>query len=106
LDGKIQLPIGKWKLLVNAACECEQVIVRDEKGDSDNTKLRAASAGTIATNAENVSGYRKHHGQKMEVQAVMGSSLDAVSRYRSGLKRDLYRAIDELLKIKDVGGQR
>ena len=108
LDDKIELPVDEWELPVNRGWECEQVIVRavsgDEEGDTDNTKMRAAAAGTIATKAENVSGNRKHHAQQIEVQALMGSSLDTVSRYRSGLKRELYRAIDKLVKMREEQG--
>ena len=102
LGDKIDLPVKTWELPVNRGWECEQVIVRamsgDEKGDTDNTKGPGVLAGRVV---ENVSGYRNHHARHMEVQAVMGSSLDTVSRYRSGLKRELYHAIDKLLKMRE-----
>jgi hypothetical protein len=72
-----------------------------KKGDNDHTTAPVAVAGRIIPNAENVSGYRKRQAQQMQVQAVMDSSLDAVSRYRSGLKRELYRVIDKLLKMRE-----
>jgi hypothetical protein len=32
----------------------------------------------------------------LEVEAVLGSSVDRLTRYQSALKRDLYRAIETL----------
>ncbi|MGE5056405.1 MAG: hypothetical protein ACM3WP_19765 [Acidobacteriota bacterium] len=39
LDGKIQLPIDKWKLPVNFGWECEQVIVRAVSGDKKAKRI-------------------------------------------------------------------
>ena len=100
-NDKMKLPVDNWELPTNRGWDCEQVIVRatsgDEKGDSDHTTGPAVLGGKIFPDAENVSGYRKHHAQRMEVQAVIGGSLERLSRYRSALKRELYRAIDKLL---------
>jgi hypothetical protein len=43
-----------------------------------------------------------HHqkGNHLEVEAVMGSRLNTLSRYRSGLMRDLYRAIETLRNVQ------
>jgi hypothetical protein len=49
------------------------------------------------------------HRQKdghLEVQAVLGSSLDTMTRYRSTLKRDFYRATETLRKTQEERRER
>ena len=36
----------------------------------------------------------------LEVEAVLGSSLEKMTRYQSALKRDLYRAIEMLRTLQ------
>jgi hypothetical protein len=36
----------------------------------------------------------------LEIEAVMGSALESVTRYQAKLKRDLYRAIETLRKMQ------
>ena len=38
-----------------------------------------------------------HH---LEIEAIMGSALESMSRYQAKLKRDLYRAIETLRKMQ------
>ena len=43
---------------------------------------------------------QKAQGDRLEFEAVLGNSLDGLTRYQSQLKRDLYRAIETLRRIQ------
>jgi hypothetical protein len=45
-------------------------------------------------------GNNSQKGEHLEVEAVLGSTLDKMTRYQSALKRDLYRTIDMLCKLQ------
>ena len=46
------------------------------------------------------SSYNSQKAGHLEVEAVLGSSLDRLTRYQSALKRDLYRAIQTLRSLQ------
>src|SRR5208283_2171203 len=92
--GELKLPIS----------DCEQFTVRAVAGKN---QIRSSASrgptlfqGQVVNELQQSNNFNKQEDDHLEVQAVLRSSLDKLTRYQSALKRDLYRAIDTLGKVK------
>jgi hypothetical protein len=101
---ELQLPVSDWDLPVDRGWDCEQIVIRalaDNDRSSSNTSRGPAVVQNQVVNA--IQNSRNSHQQKgghLEVQAVLGSSLETIARYRSPLKRDYYNATDKLHNLQ------
>jgi hypothetical protein len=98
--GQIKLPVSDWDLPVDRGWDCERIVVRalagnDEK-NSNTWRGPAVVQNQVVPAIEKSYDSHKREGGHLEVQAVLGSSLATMTRYRSALKRDFYSAIDRL----------
>jgi len=98
--GDLKLPISEWDLPVDQGWECDRIIVRAVAGKEESNS-NASRGPTVFQDQilRDLQKSQKHDSQKahhVEVEAVIASSLDKLTRYQSALKRDLYRAIDML----------
>ena len=98
----LKLPISDWDLPIDRGWECERIVVRAVAG-KDETNSSASRGPEVFQNQiiSAIQKSQKHNSQEaghLEVEAVLGSSLEKMTRYQSALKRDLYRAI-EMLRV-------
>jgi hypothetical protein len=96
----LRLPISDFDLPLARGWDCERLVIRAVSAKNTigpNASLRPAviqnqvQPGWHASvkNQNNEAGH-------LEVEAILVSSLTSVTRYRSPLKRDLYKAIEML----------
>ena len=94
----LDLPIKDWDLPIDKGWDCEQIVVRAVAG-KDNRTCNAQHGpamyqGQIVNAIERSQNHDSQEAGHLEVEAVMGSSLEKIVRYESALKRDLYNAIE------------
>lgn len=102
--GHLDLPVSSMDLPLDREWDCERVVVRAVAG-SDSRDVNASRYPIVYQNQvlNGTQSSRSDQSQKvghLEIQAVMGSSLDTMTRYRSALKRDFYRAIETLRAVQ------
>lgn len=102
----LKLPVSHSDLPLDRVWDCERVVVHGVTGEDSSSAhtLRVpavvqnrALSGTQSSRSSN-----NHGNSHLEIQAVMGSTLQTVSRYRSMLKRDLYHALQELRNVQSA----
>lgn len=102
--GDLKLPIHDWDLPLERGWDCERVIVRAVAGDDDSNSHGSSGPavvqGQLLNGVQASQGKCHRHGGHLEVQAVLGSSLSNMTRYRSALKKDFYRAVERLCALK------
>jgi len=100
----LDLPIDATDLPLGPSYVCEKVSIEAvaAKGnvDSDGSSTPKLYDGRFVQNTRKSSLGTHHHTGQLGVRAVLGNSLDALVRYRSGLKHDLYRALDTLRSLQ------
>jgi hypothetical protein len=103
-DGDLKLPIGGRDLPINKGWDCERIVVRAVAGHDKNTSSASRGptvyAGKVLDMLHQSSNQNSQDERHLEVEAVLGSSLDRITRYQSALKRDLYRAMGMLRSIQ------
>jgi hypothetical protein len=103
-NGELTLPVDSGDLPLDRAWDCERVTRSGSCGQRPKDIDRLAwSRGCPEPNIEHGSrGTQppKSTGGHLEIRAVLGGSLDTMTRYRSALKRDLYRAIEMLRAVQ------
>jgi hypothetical protein len=101
---ELALPISEWDLPIDRGWECERIIVRAV--DGKDTSNSSASRGPAVFQNQVISAIQKSQKDNrqeaghLEVEAVLGSSLEKMTRYQSAMKRDLYRAIEMLRNLQ------
>ena len=101
---ELNLPISESDLPIDRGWECERVVVRAVAGKDESSS--SASRGPAVVQNQVMKDFQNsgnHTSQKvghLEVEAVMGNSLEKLSRYQSALRRDLYRAIEMLRTVQ------
>ncbi len=100
----LKLPISGHDLPLDRGWDCERITVR-AVACTDNTNSNASRfPGVFQTQVVHaVQNSQKHNSQvggHLEVEAVLGSALEKMTRYQSRLKNELYRAIETLRKIQ------
>lgn len=98
--GELELPVSDWDLPVDRGWDCERIVVRalagDDRGNSNTSRGPAVWQGQVVNAVQNSQNSHHRAGGHLEVHAVLGSSLETMTRYRSALKRDIYRAFKTL----------
>ena len=101
---ELNLPISESDLPIDRGWECERVVVRAVAGKDESSS--SASRGPAVVQNQVMKDFQNsgnHTSQKvghLEVEAVMGNSLEKLSRYQSALRRDLYRTIEMLRTVQ------
>jgi hypothetical protein len=95
----LHLPINDVDLPLASGWDCERLVVRAVAGEnevgSNASRRPVVIQNQIQPSWHAVKSQANKTG-RLEVEAVLASSLANITRYRSGLKRDLYKAIDML----------
>lgn len=101
----LEIPFEKDDIPLQCGWDCERMVVRGT-AVKDLAQTNAAS-GPQVVNGQPVQGFKAgcnaksdsaHH---LEVEAVLVSTLDRMSRYKSSVKKDLYRAIEALKQLQE-----
>lgn len=106
----LELPISGYDLPLDRGWDCERLVVRAVSG-KDNS-YSSASRGPAVVQGQVINAFQNSqdsNSQKaghLEFEAVLGNSLANMTRYQSVLKRDLYRAIEELRKTQAERSER
>jgi len=106
----LELPIDKGDIPLDRGWDCERLVVRakagKDRGQSD------ASCGSPLVQGEVIDAVRvsrSSHNDNMdhlELEAVLVSTLESVTRYKAKVKRDLYRAIEALHSVQSERRER
>jgi hypothetical protein len=109
-NGQLKLPISSSDLPLGGGWECERLVVRAVAAkDSANS---SASRGPAFVKNQMVTAFQNSHNQQsqkadhLEIEAVLGSALENITRYQARLKRDLYRAIEALRVLQTERSER
>lgn len=101
-SGELRLPISSLDLPLDLGWDCERMVVRalagSDRGTTDTSRGPAVVQNQVVEGVQASHNRHRQTGDQLEVQAVLGSSLETMTRYRSALKRDFYRATDMLRK--------
>ena len=100
----LELPISDDDLPLDRGWDCERLVVRAVSGQ-DTSKSVAARGPAVVQNQvinafQNSQNSNSQEAGHLEFEAVLGNSLANMTRYQTGLKRELYRAIEMLRKIQ------
>jgi len=99
----LELPINNYDLPLDRGWDCERMVVRAAAGEDQRNSNTMCGPGFVqgqivqAVKTSQNSGHQKV--DHLEIEAVMGSALETMTRYQAKLKRDLYRAIETLRKM-------
>ena len=99
--GSVALPIDALDLPIQRGWNCERLIIRTS---ATHDKIQAGAnrgpmldqSGQLRPGYQLRSGTNDNAGKRLEVEAVLGSNLDKLRRYRTALVRERYRAMDAL----------
>jgi hypothetical protein len=99
----LELPISDWDL-VDKGWNCERIIVRAVAGKdviySTASRGPTVYQGKVLDKLLTSRNQNSQQAGHLEVEAVLVSSLDKLTRYQSALRRDLYRAIETLRSLQ------
>ncbi len=88
----------------NVVLDCERMVVRAVAGkdqrNSNTTLSPGVFQGQVIPAVRSSQNSNRQEGDHLEIEAVMGSALENLTRYQTKLKRDLYRAIETLHKMQ------
>jgi hypothetical protein len=97
---ELKLPINDWDLPIDRGWDCERLVVRAIAGkdlsNSSGSRGPAVVKNQIVNAFQNSGNHTSQEVGHLEVEAVLGSALEKMTRYQSTLRRDLYRAIEML----------
>ena len=100
----LELPISGWDLPLDRGWDCERIVVRAVAGkDTSNSSASRGPAvfqNQVVNAVQTLQNNNHRKVGHLEVEAVLGSSLEKMTRYQSALKRDLYRAIETLRTVQ------
>jgi hypothetical protein len=103
-DRELNLPIGESDLPIDRGWECERVVVRAIAGKDESTSSASRGPAVVQNQVmkafQNSGNHISQNVGHLEVEAVMGNSLEKLSRYQSALRRDLYRTIESLRAVQ------
>jgi len=101
---ELKLPISDYDLPLDRGWDCERMVVRAVAGKdqrrSDTTVGPRVFQGQIIHALKSTENTDHQHVDHLEIEAVMGNTLENLTRYQTKLKHDLYRAMDELRKLQ------
>jgi hypothetical protein len=100
----LELPISGYDLPLDRGWDCERMVVRVVAGKDQRHSDTMCGPGVVQgqvfqalKSSQNSDHQKVDH---LEVEAVIGSALESMTRYQAKLKRDLYRAIETLRKMQ------
>ncbi len=100
----LELPISGYDLPLDRGWDCERMVVRAVAGKDQRHSNTMCGPGVVQGQVvQALKGSQNSDHQEvdhLEIEAVMGSTLESLTRYQAKLKRDLYRAIDRLRKMQ------
>lgn len=100
----LKLPISDYDLPLDRGWDCERIVVRAVAGS--DKKNSSASRGPAVFGSQVIAAVQKlqndsdQEADHLELEAVLGSALENITRYQAKLKRDLYRAIGMLRAVQ------
>jgi hypothetical protein len=100
----LELPISNYDLPLDRGWDCERIVVRAVAGKDNRNS--SASRGPAVFQGQIISAIQKSQNNNsqeadhLEIEAVLGSALESITRYQAKLKRDLYRAIEALRQVQ------
>lgn len=101
---ELKLPVSDYDLPLDRGWDCERILVRalagNDQGNSNTSRGPAVFQNQVVNAVQTSQNSHQQKGGHLEVQAVLGSSLETMARYRSQLKRDFYRAVDKLREVQ------
>lgn len=102
--GEVELPIDAEAFPLDCGWDCDRVIVRattDQGVDNSNASRGPAIVqNQIVRDYENTQRINSQNQGHLELEVVLGNALKNITRYQSGLKRDLYKAIETLRALQ------
>ncbi len=100
----LELPISDYDLPLDRGWDCERMVVRAVAGKDERHSNAMCGPGVVQGQVIQAlkSSQNSNHQEidHLEIEAVMGSALENITRYQAKLKRDLYRAIETLRKMQ------
>ena len=100
----LELPISGSDLPLDRGWDCERIVVRAVAGkdqrDSNTMCGPGVVQGQVVQALKRSQNSDRQEVDHLEIEAVMGSALETMTRYQGKLKRDLYRAIETLRKMQ------
>lgn len=99
-----KLPISSYGLPLDRGWDCDRIVVRAVAGNDQRSAYTTRGFRVVngqinpGLRATNNSDYQK--GDHLEIEAVLGSTLENMTHHQAKLKRDLYRAIETLRKMQ------
>jgi hypothetical protein len=103
-DGELDLPIDASDLPLDRGWDCERIVVRAVAGKDEScssvSRSPAVVQNRIIKEFQGIGNASSQKGGHLEVEAVLGSALEKMTRYQSALRRDLYRAIEMLRTVQ------
>jgi hypothetical protein len=100
----LKLPISGYDLPLDRGWDCERMVVRAVAGSDQRHSNTMCGPGVVQGQVVQALKRSQNSGHQevdhLEVEAVMGSALESMTRYQAKLKRDLYRAIEQLRKMQ------
>jgi hypothetical protein len=100
----LHLPINDFDLPLDCGWDCERLVVRAVSGKTDGRSYASSAPAMVQnqllTTHRKSTNNRSRETGHLELEAVLASSLATLTRYRSALKRDLYRAFKELRAVQ------
>ena len=105
----LELPISKYDLPLDRGWECERMTVRavaaKDQRHSDTMHGPGVVQGQVVHALKSSRNSDHQEVDHLEIEAVMGSTLESMTRYQAKLKRDFYRAIEQLRKMQGREGE-
>ena len=99
-ENTLQLPIDACDLPVDHSWNCDRLVVRavarDEHSNVTGTRQPAVVQNRWVEQVKKLDDSQNRHGGHLEIEAVLGSTLDTLTRYGRTLRNNLYRAIRQM----------
>ncbi|MGB9234167.1 MAG: hypothetical protein WCC04_07110 [Terriglobales bacterium] len=101
----IELPIERDDLPLDRGWDCQRMVVRavggaDQHDSNAMCGPTALKGGQLVQEFKSSQNSNRQKVEHLEIEAVMGNSLENLTRYQTKLKNDLYRAMETIRKLQ------
>jgi hypothetical protein len=100
----LKLPISGDDLPLDRGWDCERMVVRAVAGNdqrrSNTTRGPGVFQGQVVPAVQGSQDSGHQEVDRLEIEAVMGNTLENLTRYQTKQKHDLYRAMEMLRKLQ------
>ena len=107
-ESKLELPIDAADIPIEHGWSCEKLIVRavarDDHRNTSGRRQPAIDQNRWVEQVKTVSDSQNRHGDHLELEAVLGSKIETLSRYGRTLRNNLYRALKQLRILRGEEG--